>query len=120
MYTKGNLIMDTKTTLSISQARTKIFDLAEEVQTPGRVYTFTDKGVPKVVMLSAEEYESLLETLEVMSIFPKLDRDIKAARRDFKKGNYITLDQYLKKSKTKHEVPGNLAKKSPKRLGKNR
>ena len=108
--------MDTKTTLSISSARAKIFTLAEQVQKPGRVYTLTDKGVPKAVMLSAEEYESLLETLEVMRIFPHLDKDIKAAHRDYKKGDYISLDQYLKKS---NALQGRSAKKGSKRSGKN-
>ncbi len=111
--------MDTKTTLSISQARARIFDLADQVQKPGRVYTFTDKGMPKAVMLSAEKYESLLETIEVMRIFPNLDKDIAQVRRDIKSGaykKYTTLEQLLAKDNALH--PNNKTK-SRKALRKN-
>lgn len=39
-------------------------------------YTLTDKGRPKAVVMSAEEFESWAETLEVMRDFPNLDKDI--------------------------------------------
>ena len=48
--------MDAKTTLSISEARKKIFKIAEQVQKPATHYTLTEKGKPKAVMMSAEEF----------------------------------------------------------------
>ena len=90
--------MNTKTTISISEARKKIFDIAEEVQRPGNYYTFTENGKPKVVMMSAEEFESWAETLEVMKDFPDLEKDIAEVKRDIKSGaykKYITLNELL-------------------------
>ena len=89
--------MNTKTTLPISEARKKIFILAEDVQKPGKYYTLTEKGRPKAVIMSAEEFESWIETLEVMRDFPELKKDIKEAEKDYKKGNYVTLEDVLKK-----------------------
>ena len=89
--------MDTKTTLSISEARKKIFKIAEKVQKPSTYYTLTEKGIPKVVVMSAEEFESWRETLEVMRDFPNLEKDVKKAEKDFKKGNYSTLEKILAK-----------------------
>lgn len=89
--------MDTKTTLPISEARKKIFKISDEVQKPGYYYTLTEKGRPKVVMMSAEEFESWQETLEVMKEFPDIRKDIKDAERDYKKGKYITLEEILTK-----------------------
>jgi len=89
--------MDTKTTIPISEARKKIFAIAEEVQKPNKYYTLTEKGRPKAVIMSAEEFESWMETLEVMKDFPDLNKDIREARREFKKGNYITLEELLEK-----------------------
>ena len=89
--------MDTKTTLSISEARKEIFKIAEKVQKPSTYYTLTEKGRPKVVVLSAEEFESWQETLEVNRIFPNLEKDLKAAERDFKKKKYVTLEEVLSK-----------------------
>ncbi|HAT73548.1 MAG: N-6 DNA methylase [Candidatus Moranbacteria bacterium GW2011_GWF2_36_839] len=53
--------MRTKTTLSITSARKNIFNIAEEVQKDGTYYTLTERGCPKMVVLSAEKFESLLE-----------------------------------------------------------
>ncbi|MBM3257616.1 MAG: type II toxin-antitoxin system Phd/YefM family antitoxin [Candidatus Nealsonbacteria bacterium] len=89
--------MDTKTTLSISEARRKIFKIAEKVQKPSTYYTLTEKGKPKVVVLSAEEFESWQEALEVSRIFPNLEKDIKTAEKDFKKKKCATLEEILAK-----------------------
>jgi len=89
--------MDIKTTLPISEARKKIFRIAEKVQKPATYYTLTEKGRPKVVILSADEFESWQETLEVMRIFPKLGKDIERAEKEYKKGNCLTLEKVLSK-----------------------
>lgn len=87
--------MDTKTTLPISEARQKIFKIAEKVQKPSTYYTLTEKGRPKAVILSAEEFESWQETLEVNRDFPNLEKDIKTAESDYKKKKYTTLEEVL-------------------------
>lgn len=101
MYTSNNeTIMDSKTTLSISEARKKIFDIADDVQKTSRHYTLTDHGRPKAVVMSAEEFESWQETFEVMKDFPDLAKDIKEVERDIASGaykNYATLDEVLAK-----------------------
>ena len=89
--------MDTKTTLPISEARKEIFKIAERVQKPSTYYTLTEKGKPKAVVLSAEEFESWQETLEVTRIFPNLEKNVKAAEKDFKKRKCVTLEEVLLK-----------------------
>ncbi len=94
--------MDIKTTLPISQARTKIFEIAKKVQRPGTHYTFTEKGKPTVVMMSAEEFESWQETFEVMKDFPDLDKDIAQVERDRRSGkikDYPTLEDVIEERK---------------------
>jgi len=89
--------MDTKTTLPISEARREIFKIAKRVQKPSTYYTLTEKGKPKAVVLSAEEFESWQETLEVTRSFPNLEKDVKAAEKDFKKRKCVTLEEVLSK-----------------------
>jgi prevent-host-death family protein len=92
--------MNTKTTISISEARKNIFKIAEQVQKPGVYFTFTEKGKPKGVIMSAEEFESWTETMEVMQQFPNLDKDIAEADRAIKTGDfsgYIALEELEKK-----------------------
>ncbi len=90
----------TKTTISMSDARKRFFEIADEVQTPNRVYTLTADGKPKVVLMSAEEYESWTETMEVERIFPNLREDIKETEEAIKSGEYkkwLTLEGLEKK-----------------------
>ena len=122
--------MNTKTTLPISQARSDIFKIADEVQKIGTRYTLTERGVPKVVLMSADEFDSWQETMEVKKMFPNLDQDIIEAKKDFKTGNYknfTTLDEILAKEeyvlavkpKRKYAVSSATKAKSGKRTGKN-
>lgn len=91
--------MNIKTTIPISEARKNIFKISEKIQKPGVYFTFTDKGKPKGVIMSAEEFESWTETMEVMQQFPNLDKDIAEADRAIKTGeykNWATLDDLKK------------------------
>lgn len=81
-------MMDTKRTISITEARKRIFDIAEEVQIPNRVYTITEGGKPKVVIMSAEEYESLVETISVLEEFPDIKKDVAEADEAFRTGEW--------------------------------
>lgn len=51
--------MKIKNVLPITEARKKIFSIAEEVQKSNIYYTLTERGKPTVVMLSAEKFETL-------------------------------------------------------------
>ncbi len=91
--------MNIKTTIPISEARKNIFKISEKIQKPGVYFTFTDKGKPKGVIMSAEEFESWTETMEVMQQFPNLDRDIAEVDRAIRTGaykKYPTLDDLKK------------------------
>ena len=79
---------DTKTTISISEGRKRLFEMTDEVQTPNRVYTLTVDGKPKAVLMSAEEYESMIETMEVNRIFPNLGKEVAEVEEAFKTGKH--------------------------------
>lgn len=88
--------MHAKTTLSLTEARKLFFQIIEAIQTPGTYYTLTQNGKPKAVLLSAEEFESWQETVEVLSD-PKIYSELTSAEADIQKGNYVSLEQILKK-----------------------
>lgn len=77
-----------KNIISISEARNRIFEITDDVQAPNKVYTLTSNGKPKAVIVSAEEYESMVETMEVERIFPDLDKDIAETEEAFRTGEY--------------------------------
>lgn len=80
-------------TLSITNARKNIYQISSDIAETSAIYTLTDKGQSKVVMMSVEEFESWQETLAVMEIFPNLKQDIKAAEKDFAEGSTISIDE---------------------------
>jgi prevent-host-death family protein len=118
--------MNIKTTIPISEARKNIFKIAEQVQKPGVYFTFTEKGKPKGVIMSAEEFESWTETMEVMQQFPNLYKDIAEADRAVRTGDFSDctsleelegeygFDKRLK-SQTKNDISGIRRKKSSKK-----
>ena len=80
--------MGVKRVLSISEARKKIFEIAEETQKPGVYYILTENGRPKAVMISVYEFDSWQETLEAMRDFPDLKKDVVKINNDIKSGEY--------------------------------
>jgi len=88
------IIMQPKNTLSITEARKIIFSIANDVQKPDTHYTLTENGRPKAVIMSAEEFESWQETVEILANKNIMD-DISASKKEFAKNDYITLDQFL-------------------------
>ncbi|MCX6716676.1 MAG: type II toxin-antitoxin system Phd/YefM family antitoxin [Candidatus Taylorbacteria bacterium] len=82
--------MNLKNIISITEARRRIFEIINEVQNPDQVYVLTENGRSKAVIMSASEYESLIETIEVDKIFPNLEKDVKELRKDIKTGKYRT------------------------------
>lgn len=75
-----------QTTLSITDARRDIFNITKEVQKPGIVYTLTDKGRPKAVIMSAEEFESWAETMDILQDYPDIINEIRLAEKDYTQG----------------------------------
>ena len=111
--------------ITITEARKMLFQIAKEVQTPGRSYTLTEKGKPKVIIISFEEYDSLKETIEVLTEFPDLKKDMEEAEKAVKTGeykNWTTLEDLLgregfvfhDKSSNKYEVSSSPKTKSRK------
>lgn len=105
--------MSIKNTVSISEARKRFFEIAEKVQRPGTHFTLTEKGQPKAVILSAEEFESWVETLEIVSD-PKAMARIKKAEAEYKRGEYVSWDEMkkeLEKTRAKAMVVADRPKK---------
>ena len=115
--------MNSKNILSITEARKNLFDIAEDVQTPSVHYILTEKGRPKVAIVSAEEYESWTETSEVKQIFPDLAELRKKAEKEYKTGQTMSLADFMlkqgyqvaEKPTKNYEVRRTTLKKRPKK-----
>jgi len=121
--------MDPQTTISITEARKNIFKIVSDVEKTGAQYTLTEKGKPKAVILSADEFDSWLETIEVMEDWPNYQKDIDKVHKDIKSGKYLTyptLEEtmklsglFLAENKAKYAVPNQIRAKRHKTTKKN-
>ncbi|MCK4262070.1 type II toxin-antitoxin system Phd/YefM family antitoxin [bacterium] len=82
--------MSTKT-LPLTEVRDHFTSILRDVS---RLYdrcVITKKGKPEAILMSYEEFEGWLETLEIMAS-PKAARRIKEARTKAKKGEVVTFE----------------------------
>src|SRR3990167_10155249 len=84
-----------KKIITITEGRKKLFKIADEVQKPDTQYVFTIEGKPGVVLMSADEYDSLMETMEILSD-PKLLNEIKEAEAEISRGEYVDWEDVKK------------------------
>ena len=87
--------MNSKNTLSLTEARKRIFDIAEDVQKPGKFYTFTENGTPKAVLMSAGQFDSLMEDLELLND-PGFAKRMETVEKELKNGEYSSWDDVKK------------------------
>ncbi|NOS67735.1 MAG: type II toxin-antitoxin system Phd/YefM family antitoxin [Candidatus Peribacteraceae bacterium] len=79
-----------------THARKEFFKMLELASQPEMSVTITLNGIPKVVILSLEQYEGWKETLEIMSD-PQLMKDIRASKKDKKAGKPILWEKEKKR-----------------------
>ncbi len=102
-----------KKTINITEGRKELFKIAEEVQKPDTQYVFTIEGKPGVVLMSANEYDSLMETMEILSN-PEIMEDIKKAEEEYERGEYSTWEE-VKKELGYREKEGFVLAEKPKK-----
>ncbi len=83
--------------INATKARKEFFDLIKDTIDKHRVFHIHHrKG--DVVLMSEEEYESLQETLELLSI-PGFRASIARSVKQMKKGETLSLDKVFRKEK---------------------
>jgi prevent-host-death family protein len=83
------------TTLTATQAKTSFLELLRDVEERGETVQITRNGIPAGVLVSAEEWESLLETVSILSD-PTTMRKLASARREIAAGILLTPEQVWK------------------------
>ncbi|HCM82115.1 MAG: seg [Microgenomates group bacterium GW2011_GWC1_43_11] len=81
-------------TLTVSDARTNLYDMLEEVQKYLRRFIITHHGKPQAVLMPIADLESWEETLDIMSN-KKLMADIRQSEKERKAGKVYPLKQVL-------------------------
>ena len=80
------------TEMALMDARAKLTGLARELRkSPRTVVRITHRGKPSMALMSAELYDALVETLDVISD-PDLVEALRKSLGDIKAGRVHTLD----------------------------
>lgn len=83
------------TTLSITEARKNLPNLVDRASNNLEEFTILKNGKVQAVLMSAEEFESWKETIEIMSD-KKLMEDIRKGEADIKAGRVVSAEEVFK------------------------
>ncbi len=87
-------------TIPLAEAKKKLSSIIREVDEKYDRFTITKNGVDKAVILSSEEFDGLLETLDILS--RKEEREAVArAKEQVRKGETVSLTVFKSRLKTR-------------------
>jgi prevent-host-death family protein len=87
-------------TIPLADAKKNLSSLVKDVEEKYDRFTVTRNGVDKAVILSSEEFEGLMETLDVLS--SREEREAVArAKEQVKRGETISLEGVKQKHRLK-------------------
>lgn len=82
-------------TLSLEEAQTKLPILIENTKKKATKYIITVNGTPAAILLSVDKYESMKETMEILSD-PELMKAIREGEEDIKAGRVYKWEDVKK------------------------
>ena len=85
-------------TIKASEARAKLFGLMDRAERLRQRFVLTRDGRPQAVLISAEEYEEWMETLEV-SQDKGLVKGIREGLADLKAGRTLSFERVFERAK---------------------
>ena len=80
------------TTLPLSEAKTHLARILARVEEVGEQFVITRSGRPAGVLMSVDEYEGLLETLEILAD-AELAKSVRRGLDDVEKGRVVGHDE---------------------------
>ena len=82
--------------IPLAEAKRQLSAIVKDADEKFDRFAITRNGVSKAVLMSSEEYDGLLETLDILSL--KEEREgIARAKKQVKKGETVSLDRIKKK-----------------------
>lgn len=78
-------------TITLKKLRPELPEVIKDIDTKLGRYVVTKRGRPIAVMMSLDDYEGLLETVEILSD-KKLVKRIKKAKQEIKEGKTSSLE----------------------------
>lgn len=77
--------------ISITEAKQRLTDLARRNREQGETFVLLRDSEPVSALVPFDEYESMIETLDILEQHPTIVSDLAKARADIAKGNFVTV-----------------------------
>lgn len=74
--------------LTVTEAKKRFLDIVESIEMGHDMYTLTRNGKPTTIMMNLEDYESLIETIEILAD-PEIMKILKISEKQRKQGKLI-------------------------------
>ena len=74
--------------VSIANAKSSLQKLIREVESADDAVAVTKNGVPAAILISLDKFQSLLETIEILSDKPTM-KSLKTSMRQAQKGKWV-------------------------------
>lgn len=84
-----------KNILPVSTVKKNLMQLLKQLESESSSIVITRDGKAAGVLMSADEYEGLLETMEIVRD-PEIMQALKRGEEDYKKGKYYTHEEVFK------------------------
>ncbi len=78
--------------ISITEAKKNLLRLSRRNQELGESFLIVRDSEPVSVLIPFEEYESLLETLNILEEEPDIKKKLKSAEREIARGKFTTWE----------------------------
>ncbi|MBU1147816.1 MAG: type II toxin-antitoxin system Phd/YefM family antitoxin [Candidatus Omnitrophica bacterium] len=92
--------------ISVRELRKNLASVVKDVKAHYERYVVSKRGKPEAVLMSMDDYEGWLETLEIMSD-PEVMKDIKEAEKEFEEGKAMDFEKIygkkIKKTNKRHK-----------------
>ena len=83
-------------TISLKELRPELPQVIKGIDARLDRYIITKRGKPVAVMMSPDDYEGLLETIDILSD-KEIAKRIKKAKKEVKEGKTVSLEELRKK-----------------------
>lgn len=89
-------MINIKNILPVTTAKRDLMKLLKRAKVDGSTFLITKDGHAEAVLMSAEEYEGLMETMDILRSKSTMT-DLRKAKKDFEAGRTYTYDQVFDK-----------------------
>ena len=78
--------------IPVTKAKSALLDIIRKIESSDDAIAITKNGVPEAVLLSMSKFESLMETLEILSD-EKAMKSIRKSIREARDGKWLDFDK---------------------------